>query len=141
MNPFTFTSTTQTNPASDKYTGNDITFTLTPFTITPDYCDISYACDSITFENGATSSITCSDLIPAGGLFGLAGAGGSLTYSIDTTKYLSENYPPGTYTVTVEGTGDHSDPPQARTATFTFTLVDPCNPPDSVTAGAALENQ
>ena len=51
LNPFTFESTTQTNPAADKYTGNAITYTLNPFTITPDYCEISYACDSITFED------------------------------------------------------------------------------------------
>ena len=89
LNPFTFVSTGQTDPAPDKYTGNAITYTLTPFTITPAFCEISYVCDSITFENGATSNIACSDLIPAGDLFGLAGAGGSLTYSIDTAKYLT----------------------------------------------------
>jgi len=43
--------------------------------------------------------------------------------------------------VTVKGTGVNSNPSQSVTATYTFTLVDPCNPPDSVTAGAALENQ
>ena len=80
LNPFTFESTTQTNPAADKYTGNAIKYTLNPFTITPDYCEISYACYSITFENGATSRITCDDLTTAGKLFGKTGAGGSLTY-------------------------------------------------------------
>ena len=85
MDPFTFESNGQTDPASDKYTGNDIIYTLTPFTITPAYCEISYACDSITFENAATSSITCDDLTAAGELFGETGAGGSLTYSIDKT--------------------------------------------------------
>ena len=89
LNPFTFVSTGQTDPAPDKYTGNAITYTLTPFTITPAFCEISYVCDSITFENGATSNIACSDLIPAGDLFDQAGAGGSLTYSIDTAKYLT----------------------------------------------------
>jgi len=85
LDPFTFESTGQTDPASDKYTGNDITYTLTPFTITPDYCEVSYVCDSITFENGATSSIACNDLTAAGELFGKTGAGGSLTYSIGTS--------------------------------------------------------
>jgi len=85
LDPFTFESTGQTDPASDKYTGSPITYTLTPFTITPAYCEISYACDDITFENGATSSITCDDLTAAGELFGKTGAGGSLTYSIYTT--------------------------------------------------------
>jgi len=84
LDPFTFESTGQTDPASDKYTGSPITYTLTPFTITPAYCEISYACDDITFENGATSSITCDDLTAAGELFGETGAGGSLTYSINT---------------------------------------------------------
>ena len=43
--------------------------------------------------------------------------------------------------MTVRGTGVNSNPSQSVTATYTFTLVDPCNPPDSVTAGVALENQ
>ena len=85
LDPFTFEPTGQTDPASDKYTDSPITYTLTPFTITPAYCEISYACDDITFENGVTSSITCDDLTAAGELFGKTGAGGSLTYSIDTT--------------------------------------------------------
>ena len=110
LNPFTFQSTAQTAPAPDKYTGNAITFTLNPFTITPDYCEVSYACDSITFEDQPTSSISCNDLTLDGLLFGQTGAGGSLTYLIGSTEYLSGNYPPGTYTVTVIGTGVNSNP-------------------------------
>ena len=43
--------------------------------------------------------------------------------------------------MTVRGTGVNSNPSQSVTATYTFTLVDPCNPPDSVTAGTPLTNQ
>jgi len=43
--------------------------------------------------------------------------------------------------VTVKGTGVNSNPSQSKTATYTFTLVDPCNPPDSVVAGDALDDQ
>ena len=131
-NPFTFTSTTQTNPPADKYTGNAIIYNLTPFAITPGYCEISYACDSITRSDGSTSRITCSDLT-AGVLFGGSGTGGSLTYSIDSTQYQSGNYPPGPYTVTIRGTAINSNPSNSRTTTFTFILVDPCSPPHSVT--------
>ena len=43
--------------------------------------------------------------------------------------------------MTVRGAGVNSKPSQSVTATFSFTLVDPCSPPDSVVAGAALEDQ
>jgi len=43
--------------------------------------------------------------------------------------------------VTVIGTGVNSNPSKSVTATFSFTLVDPCSPPDSVVAGDALEDQ
>ncbi len=126
-------STAQNGPAADKYTGSAITYTLNPFTITPAFCEISYSCDSVARQDGATSNIGCSDLTSAGTLFGKTGAGGSLAYSFDSTKYLTENYAPGIYVVTVRGTAVKSDPSISDTATYTFTLVDPCSPPTSLT--------
>ena len=45
---------------------------------------------------------------------------------------MTKNYPPGEYTVTITGTADHSVDQVTKTATFILTLVDPCDPPDSL---------
>ena len=47
LNPFTFTSETQINPDSDKFTGDDIVFNLSQFTITPTICELTYVCTSV----------------------------------------------------------------------------------------------
>ena len=140
LSPFTFVSTIQTDPASDNYSGSAITFGLTEFTITPDYCTISYSCKGVARQDGAASKIGCADLTVAGELFGETGTDNTLSYSIDLATYQSSQIAPGTYVVTVEGSGDSSDPPKKQESTYTFTLVDPCDPPTSVTA-AALTDQ
>jgi hypothetical protein len=130
-NPSTFASTAQTDPASDKYTGDEITFLLTEFTIIPSTCSISYSCKSVARADGETSDIDCADLVETGAPF-------TLTYSADSTTYTQ--IAPGAYVVTVEGEVDGSNPAILLESTFTLTLVDPCDPPTSVTA-ATLENQ
>ena len=134
LSPFTFVSTAQTDPASDNYSGNAITFGLTEFTITPDYCTISYSCLSVVRQDSADSNIACSDLIVAGELFGETGDVNTLSYSIDSATYQLGQIAPGTYVVTVVGGADNSASSQSRESTYTFTLVDPCDPPTSVTA-------
>ena len=64
MSPFTFASTSQTSPGSDKYSGNELVFTLNPFTITPLICEVEYTCTSVQREDdeNAASDISCSDL-------------------------------------------------------------------------------
>ena len=45
LNTFGFSSTAQTSPSNDNYSGNPIEFTLTPFTLDPsDLCTVSYDC-------------------------------------------------------------------------------------------------
>ena len=55
---------------------------------------------------------------------------------------MIENYAPGIYVVTVKGTvvNSSSSPKSSKLTTYTFTLLDPCSPPISVTA-ATLTNQ
>jgi len=108
LNPFTFVSTTQTDPASDNYSGSAITFGLTEFTITPDYCTISYSCLSVVRQDSAVSNIECADLIAAGQLFGETGTVNTLSYSIDSATYQLGQIAPGTYVVTVVGGADNS---------------------------------
>ena len=83
-------------------------------------------------QDNALSNIDCSDLTAAGELFGETGTDNTLTYKFNTDDYLSGGYAPGTYVVTIGGTGDNSASSQSQEATFTFTLVDPCDPPASI---------
>ena len=70
LDPFTFVSTAQTNPAGDNYSGSAITFGLTEFTITPDFCTISYSCKSVARLDNGESKLGCENLTAAGELFG-----------------------------------------------------------------------
>ena len=62
LDPFTFETIGQNNPASDEYTGTNIVFTLTKFTIDPPRCKINYACTSVEKIGGANSDISCDEL-------------------------------------------------------------------------------
>ena len=53
---------------------------------------------------------------------------------------MTEKYPPGEYTVTITGTAEKSVDQVTKSATFILTLVDPCNPPVSITS-PGLTNQ
>ena len=142
IDTFGFTSTSQTGTGNDAYTGTDQTFTLNPFNLDPsDLCSATYSCTGITLGGVTATDISCSDLTAAGKLFNPASQteGGTLTLNMSNADYLSGNYKPGTYTVTVQGTVVGSNSVTAE-ATYTFTLVDPCDPPTSITA-ATLTNQ
>ena len=59
--PFEFNPTTQTDPNSDKFTGNNIAFTLNEFEIEPTICEVTYTCTSIAKLSGDMKEIDCSD--------------------------------------------------------------------------------
>lgn len=48
--------------------------------------------------------------------------------------YIDNVYTPGVYVVTITGTADDSDGPQTKDTTVEITLLDPCDPPTSVTS-------
>ena len=81
-------------------------------------------------EDNETSEISCEDLTVAGALFGETGTDNTLTYSADSEAYLK--IAPGTYVVTIEGQAVNSSPTKSLESTYTFTLVDPCDPPNFV---------
>ena len=99
---------------------------MTPFTLTPTRCSVTYACTNVARQGSANSSVGCNDLT-------FDEATGSFTFSADSDNYKSGNFIPGTYTVTITGTAVGSSPPKDDTTTMSFTLVDPCDPPTSVT--------
>ena len=90
-------------------------------------------------QGGDDSTISCSDLT-FDGVFDDQATDGKLTFSADSQDYIDETYKPGVYEVTITGTAVGSSPLQEKPATFLLTLLDPCDPPISVT-GADFVNQ
>ena len=62
LKPFKFESKQQTSPGSDKFSGQEIIFTLTEFELTPERCEVTYRCTNVVFQGEGDSSIECSDL-------------------------------------------------------------------------------
>lgn len=127
IDPFTFAPTAQTSPGSDNFSGTDIVFTLTDFTITPARCLLSYACTAVSESGEATSSIACGDFEGGAAI----GADGELVFSASGADYGAP-YRPGTYTVTVTATVLGVTSPETRDATFNLVLTDPCDAPVSI---------
>ena len=73
--------------------------------------------------------MSCDKLIPDGNPFVPSDPSedGTLTITLTPEDYESGNYPPGVYTVTIEGSVIGSD--TSATTTYTFKLVDSCDPP------------
>ena len=55
-----------------------------------------------------------------------------MTFTASENDYITGNYRPGEYIVTITGTADGSDPMVSDTTTFTIELLDPCSPPESM---------
>ena len=133
--PFTFAVPTQDAPGSrlsDNFSVDPIRWTLTPFTIAPSRCTVSYACDSVTQTGEAVSSVACADLAKDLTFNGDATDG---VVTLDSAPATYGNpFTPGTYVVTIRGTvvgSTQAAPVPSITTTFSFTLTDPCDPPAS----------
>ena len=105
---------------------------MTPFSITPIRCEVTYACTGVARQGELTSSVSCNDLT-------FDATTGSFTITTDSSDYESGEFTPGTYTVTISGTANGSSPSESDTTTMSFTLVDPCDPPISVTSSALVD--
>ena len=114
-----------------RYSDDDVVFTLNKFTIEPIRCKIVYECTEVVRVDGAASKIGCADFV-FDGTYDNQATDGKLTFSAVQNDYLTQKYPPGEYTVTITGTAEKSIDQVTKTATFTLTLVDPCDPPDSL---------
>ena len=111
LDPFTFTTTTQTKPTpeSDNFSGQEFVFTLTEFELTPERCEVTYRCTEVKLQGDGASSISCSDLT-FDGIFDGQETDGKLTFSADSQDYIDNIYLPGVYEVTITGTAVGSDP-------------------------------
>ena len=130
--PSTFSKTAQTDPDDHRYTNDDVVFTLNPFTIEPERCQVIYECTEVVRVDGTPSEIGCANFV-FDGTYDNQATDGKLTFSADQDDYLTQKYPPGEYTVTITGTVDKSVDQLTDVVTFTLTLVDPCDPPNQVT--------
>jgi len=106
--PVSLTPAAQTNPADYLYTGTDVTFTLTPFTVDPSICDVVYTCISIPMDLCSIGNTHATfDSVTGGWVFN----------TVDLPAY-----PAGTYSFTITGTVGL----KSTTSTFQLSLVDPC---------------
>ena len=80
---------------------------------------------------GADSDISCDDLQETGLFETEQATTGTLALTATLDNYTDMDYAPGTYTVTIIGTATKSG--QTQTSSYSFTLVDPCDPPTSLT--------
>ena len=97
----------------------------------PSRCKVSYECTSVVRVDGFESKIKCEDF-DFDGLYDGGSSDGILTFVADSNDYESMNYPPGVYTVTITGTAIKSINEIKETATFTLNILDPCDPPTSL---------
>ena len=99
-----------------------------------DGCDVSYACTDVVRTDGQRSSLGCdprSDSAVGTGIYP------RIKYGAGSGEFFYENHigldyawakiEPGEYEVTVTGTSSMGE---TKDATFSFELIDPCNPPD-----------
>ena len=119
---------------SDNFSGGNIDLYFKTMTITPSCCTITYSCIDVSEEGESSSSVSCSDLLidltydgtPTGDL-----SDGQVRLETPSSKYGTP-YRPGNYTVTIVGTVDGVPAVLGTTlksTSFTFELVDPCDPP------------
>jgi hypothetical protein len=99
---------------------------LNPFDIIPAACTVSYTCTSVARKDGGATQMTCDN-------FELID--GKLTITPTEQDYTDSDsiITPGVYVVTITGTADESEGPVSKDATVEITLLDPCDPPNSVT--------
>lgn len=135
LDPFDFNtdSVSQSDATPNKYTGTEISVPVSLYTIEPVQCAVSYSCQSVTRTDGQPSQVSCSDFIvdETAGVW-------SFAITAHSDKYTNQVWDPAVYSITIAGTAVKSG--ETLTSSFQLELVDPCNPPVSVSAGT-LEDQ
>ena len=128
-----FTSTPQANsPVSTQLDGNPTTFGITEFTITPSLCPVTYSCGGVDPEDFGCDRFTVD------GIFDGDLSDGTFVGTFTTQDYIDGNVTPGDYVITIVGTESFSG--ASTTETFTLSVPDPCDPPNSV-ASTGLTDQ
>jgi len=81
----------------------------------------------------------CSDITIDGDFDG-GSTDGQFSLTVNSDAYENVVHPPGQYMIAITGTAVGSNPLNSDVAFFFLTLVDPCDPPVSITA-PTLVNQ
>jgi hypothetical protein len=133
VNLFTFAATTQATLPDYEYAldGTDAVFTLNKFTVLPLVCIdmVTYECTNVVGPNGADFKKIFCPQDAFDGIFNGDSTDGLLTVSATHFEYSSGSVPAGTYTFTITATTAGGD---QLTTDFTWTLIDPCGPPEFV---------
>ena len=115
-------------------------FVLTPFTVVPDTCSITYSCTNVRrIDKQIASLIQCSDL-NFDGIFDDELTDGTSTFSADKDDYIVGKYVPGIYEVTITGFAGSVNR-VSESSTYIITLLDACDPPEKIEVPDPLENQ
>lgn len=134
LDPFDFNtnSINQQNATPNKYTGTLISVPVSLYAIEPPQCAIVYSCAGVTRVDGQPSQISCADFV-------VDENAGVWDFSItaNDSKYTGLVWDPAVYSVTILGTAVRSG--ETLTSNFQLELVDPCNPPNSITAPTLLD--
>ena len=106
--------------ATDSYTGTESVFTYTPYAAVPALCELEVSCKETSPVN---ARFPCTEI----------------TNGVVSRTFTSDDYEnglePGTYTTTYEVCVKDA-PTVCETFTTTHTLVDPCDPPKSISLSA-----
>ena len=90
----TLTIMDQTDPPTDTYTSEDITFTYNPFTVVPSFCAMTIKCNNVAGPSDVLDD--CQELND-----------GKLTWNFTSENYHTDKLTPGDYVYTFDvSTGD-----------------------------------
>ena len=110
-----------------------------PFTITPTDCTVTYACDIVTRVDTAATPLACSDFSVDSKLLGGVDDG-KISIMITADDYKNDVFKPGDFLVKICATVDSSTTDVGACANVPFKLIDPCDPPSSLSR-VGLTNQ
>ena len=117
--------------------GNELQ--IVPHTIKPDYCKVEYECSSVTgptptFGDSLTNLIDCNSITTDLTCEEENLSDCDIKIPIDPSKYPDGGVPPGEYCVTISGCNPAALVEQCEDTTICVTLVDPCDPPQTLQA-------
>ena len=110
---------------------------MNPFTITPPRCTVTYTCTSVVRKDGENTTMGCNEF-SFDGQYNNQATDGKLSITVTENNYKNNDYSPGVFEVTITGSVVGSDGPQTYDSTIEITLLDPCDPPISVTRAALV---
>jgi hypothetical protein len=103
--PTVFSSSNVTD-LDDRYSGFLLEFFIDDFTITPDFCEVSYECTQVkkVTDANADLTMTCDDFDKFGNIGGRPFGQNKLEITVTADDYTSGRFPPGNYDITISGT-------------------------------------